>query len=80
MELHTPFSAAAIPASSLPQAKENLELRMKYADEPMKFLENEVDLLSIIRGLAQVCEERRGAGCGRCLWRQEGTVRDTRQH
>lgn len=27
---------------------------MKYADEPMKFLENEVDLLSLIRGLAQV--------------------------
>lgn len=36
------------------QAKENLELRMKYAEEPMKFLENEVDLLSLIRGLAQV--------------------------
>jgi hypothetical protein len=27
---------------------------MKYADEPLKFLENEVDLLSLIRGLAQV--------------------------
>jgi hypothetical protein len=36
------------------QAKENLELRMKYVDEPMKFLDNEVDLMSIIRGLAQV--------------------------
>jgi len=36
------------------QAKENLELCMKYADDPMKFLDNEVDLMSIIRGLAQV--------------------------
>jgi hypothetical protein len=30
---------------------------MKYSGEPMKFLDNEVDLLSIIRGLAQVCAE-----------------------
>lgn len=27
---------------------------MKYADDPMKFLDNEVDLMSLIRGLAQV--------------------------
>jgi hypothetical protein len=33
---------------------------MKYADEPMKFLENEVDLLSLIRGLAQVGLGKRG--------------------
>jgi hypothetical protein len=39
------------------QAKENLELRMKYAEEPMKFIDNEVDLMSLVRGLAQVrCE------------------------
>lgn len=44
----------------LSQAKENLELRMKYADEPMKFLDNEVDLMSLIRGLAQVQSTRHG--------------------
>jgi hypothetical protein len=27
---------------------------MKYAEEPMKFLDNEVDLMSLVRGLAQV--------------------------
>jgi hypothetical protein len=44
----------AVAAAVFLQAKENLELRMKYADEPMKFIENEVDLLSMLRGLAQV--------------------------
>eukprot|EP00775_Hariotina_reticulata_P010490 gene10490-10649_t len=39
------------------KAKENLELRMKYAEDPMKFLDNEVDLMSIIRGLAQVAAD-----------------------
>jgi hypothetical protein len=74
----SPSSAVCSPSSALcchHQAKENLELRMKYADEPMKFLENEVDLLSLIRGLAQV-RGRGGTGSRcRCLplsarWRQ----------
>ncbi|WIA28620.1 hypothetical protein OEZ86_011157 [Tetradesmus obliquus] len=39
------------------RAKENLELRMKYADEPMRFIDNEVDLMSLIRGLAQVAAD-----------------------
>jgi hypothetical protein len=30
---------------------------MKYADEPMKFIDNEVDLMSLVRGLAQVRDE-----------------------
>ncbi|KAI8465924.1 MAG: Catenin-beta-like protein [Monoraphidium minutum] len=36
------------------KARENLELRMKFAAEPLKFLENEVDLLSQIREIGQV--------------------------
>jgi hypothetical protein len=57
---HCDPPCTAVPLALCPpccalQAKENLELRMKYSGEPMKFLDNEVDLLSIIRGLAQVC-------------------------
>lgn len=53
--LHSTHQRAAQPALyCTAQAKENLELRMKYADDPMKFLDNEVDLMGLIRGLAQV--------------------------
>jgi len=36
------------------QVSENLELRSKYPNEPMKFLDIEVDMLSIVRSLGQV--------------------------
>ncbi|GBF90342.1 hypothetical protein Rsub_02448 [Raphidocelis subcapitata] len=36
------------------KARENLELRAKYAGEPLKFLDNEVDLLSLVREVGQV--------------------------
>jgi len=36
------------------QYKENLELRMKYADNPEKFLDSEVDLDEQVKTLLQV--------------------------
>jgi len=36
------------------KARDNMELRMKHAGEPMKFLENEIDLLSLVREVGQV--------------------------
>lgn len=31
-----------------------MELRLKHAGEPLKFLENEIDLLSLVREVGQV--------------------------
>jgi nucleotide-binding universal stress UspA family protein len=36
------------------KARDNLELRAKFPGEPMKFLDNEVDLLSLVREVGQV--------------------------
>lgn len=42
-----------------PQYKENLDLRMKFSDQPMRYLDSEVDLVDTIKGLMQV-----GGPCG----------------
>lgn len=53
--------------------QENMELRLKYVDEPEKFLESEVDLDEHIKGLMQVRVRRqracgRGGRCERWTW------------
>ncbi len=45
------FVDAAVP----PQYKENLEQRMKYTDQPEKFMDSEVDLDEQVKSLLQVC-------------------------
>ncbi len=44
--------------------KENLELRMKWADAPEKFLDSEVDLDEQIKSLMQASAPGAGAGAG----------------
>lgn len=36
------------------QYKENLDLRMKFSDQPLRYLDSEVDLVDTIKGLMQV--------------------------
>jgi hypothetical protein len=38
-----------------------MELRLKHAGEPLKFLENEIDLLSLVREVGQVGWQGGGA-------------------
>lgn len=38
------------------QYKENLDLRMKFGDQPLRYLDSEVDLVDTIKGLMQVRE------------------------
>lgn len=46
-----------------PQYKENLEARMRYAGQPEKFLDSEVDLDEQVKSLMQVGPMFGAAGC-----------------
>lgn len=49
-----PAATPPLPCRMALQYKENLELRLKHAEQPDKFLDSEVDLDEHIKGLMQV--------------------------